>query len=269
MLKFSRRIILVFFALTLVASPAARHAGATDSDVKSRLAPTGTLRVALYPGTPTSYLPNVSSPRGVGFELGRDIARRLGVAYEPVIFAKNAEVLEAVKSGKVDMAFTNASASRAKEMDFGPPYLEIELGYLAAKGSPVTSLQGVDRKGVRIGVTEKSSSDAALSRDLKEAELVRIVTIGTAIDMLAAGKIDAFATNKATLFEMSEKLPGSAVLDGNWGLERHAVAIPKGREQALPFLAELTKAMVAEGVVKDAIARAGLRGARVPSTQKN
>ena len=49
--------------------------------------------------------------------------------YEPVVFSKNAEVLEAVKTAQVDMAFTNASAERAKDMDFGPPYLEIELGY--------------------------------------------------------------------------------------------------------------------------------------------
>ena len=79
--------------------------------------------------------------------------------------------------------------------------------------------------------------------------------------MMAAGKLDAFATNKATLFEMAEKLPGSQVLDGRWGMERHAIAIPKGRDQGRAFVEKFTEDVKAEGLVKAAIARAGLRGA--------
>jgi hypothetical protein len=40
--------------------------------------------------------------------------------------------------------------------------------------------------------------------------------------MLAEHKIDVYATNKANLFEMSDALPGSRVLDGRWGLENLA-----------------------------------------------
>ena len=42
-------------------------AHADDADVKKVLAPTGSLRAALYVGTPTSVLdPKASEPRGVG-----------------------------------------------------------------------------------------------------------------------------------------------------------------------------------------------------------
>jgi len=34
----------------------------------------------------------------------------------------------------------------------------------------------------------------------------------------------------------SEKLPGSKVLDGRWGVERYAIAIPKGRDQGRVFV---------------------------------
>ncbi len=95
------------------------------------LAPTGVLRAALYPGTPTSILePQAREPRGVGYELGRELARQVGVAYEPAIYAKNADVQDAMKAAKADVAFTNASPARQQLMDFGPPYLLIELGYL-------------------------------------------------------------------------------------------------------------------------------------------
>ena len=74
-------------------------------------------------------------------------------------------------------------------------------------------------------------------------------------------KLNAFATNKATLFEMAEKLPGSKVIEGRWGVERHAIAIPKGRDQGMDFVRKFTDDMRSEGLVKAAIARAGLRGA--------
>lgn len=237
-------------------------------ELQKLLAPSGKLRVGLYPGTPTSILDAKSSePRGVGYELGKALAARLGVPYEPVVFAKNAEVLEAVKTGATDIAFTNASAARAKEMDFSQPYLEIELGYLVPKDSKIADVPNIDSKGVRVGVTQGSSSDGVLSRDLKNAEVVRVLTLKEGIDMMTEGKIDAYATNKATLFEMSDAAPGSKVLDGRWGFERHAIAIPKGRDQGLPFIRTFANEAMAQGLVKAAASRAGLRGANVPAAQ--
>jgi polar amino acid transport system substrate-binding protein len=255
--------IIACVALAVLCLVHASGAGlAVDPDPQQVLAPTGRLRAGLYPGTPTSILPNAQGePRGVGYELGKELARRLGVPYEPVVFSKNAEVLAAVKSGGVDVAFTNASASRAQEMDFGPAYLEIELGYLVPKASAIAVIPEIDVAGRHIGVTEGSTSDATLSRDLKQAAVVHAATITVAIEMLSAGKMDAFATNKATLFEMSEKLPGSKVLDGRWGVERHAIAIPKGREPGLPFLRTFTEEVKRAGLITEAVGRAGLRGA--------
>lgn len=248
-------------AVASLLSVSAATLTASGQDVRATLAPSGALRVGLYPGTPTSILePQSATPRGVGYEIGKALAARLGVPYQPVVFAKNAEVLEAVRTGAVDMAFTNASAARAKLMDFAQPYLEIELGYLVAKDSRLSSIATIDENGVRVGVTQGSTSDSTLSRDLKNAEVVRSVTLKDGIGMLAAGKIDAYATNKATLFEMADQLPGSKVLDGRWGLERHAIAIPKGRESGLGYLRKFTDDIKAEGLVKAATARAGLRG---------
>ena len=258
-----RRTIIAFLIVAGALAWCGDPAVASDPETRLMLAPTGVLRAGLYPGTPTSILPDAGSgePRGVGHDLGKELARRLGVPYEPVVFAKNAEVLAAVKTGEVDVAFTNATAARARDMDFGPPYLEIELGYLVPRGSALTKSTEMDAAGLRVGVTAGSSSDAALSRDFKHAEIVRAATFDVAIEMMSAGAINAYATNKATLFEMAERLPGSKVLDGRWGIERHAIAIPKGREQAIAFIRQFTNEVKSEGVVGTAIARAGLRGA--------
>ena len=243
------------------------HVCASVNGIRTVLAPSGVLRVGLYPGTPTSVLyPDIQSQemRGVGYDLGKAIADRLGVPYERIVFKKNADVLDAVTAGRVDMAFTNATALREKDMDFGPTYLEIELGYLVPQGSRILRVTDIDVVGLSVGVTAESSSDGVLSRDLKFATVVRAVTITSALDMLKSGHLDAFATNKATLFEMAEKLPGSTVLDGRWGVERHAIAMPKGRALGLAFVTTFTRDAVATGQVNAAVARAGLRGVIVP-----
>jgi len=239
---------------------------AADGDARI-LAPSGKLRAALYPGTPTLVIdPKENTPRGIGYELGRALAQQIGVPYEPVVYAKNAEVLEAVKNGTADVAFTNASPARQREMNFGPPFLIIELGYLVT-GSGIASPADIDKVGVRVGVTAGSTSDATLSRDLKNGEVVRATTNQNGAEMLAAGKIDAFATNKATLFELAEKVPGAKVLAESWGEERHAIAFPHGREHGAAFIKKFTEHALADGLVKAAIGRAALRGARTAAEQ--
>ena len=99
-----------------------------------------------------------------------------------------------------------------------------------------------------------------MSRELKHAELIRVTTNQNGAELLAAGKIDAFATNKAILFEMSDALPGSRVLDGRWGLEHLAIAIPKGRDAGITYVRTFATDAIAEGLVARAAQRAGLRG---------
>jgi polar amino acid transport system substrate-binding protein len=256
----TRRSVVALLAIMAAHLAGHGYAAAGDVDPRQILAPAGKLRVGLYPGTPTSILQNSDEPRGVGYDLGKEMAKRLGVPFEPVVFAKNAEVLEAVKTGAVDVAFTHATAARAADMDFSAPTMAIGLGYLVPAGSAIATLEDIDRSGVRVGVTEKSSSDAALSRDLKRALVVRTATVKIGTEMLAAGKLDAYATNKATLFEMADALPGSKVLDGQWGVEQHAVAIPKGRDPGMAFVQTFAQDAKTEGLVQAAIKRAGLRG---------
>ncbi|HYT97436.1 MAG TPA: transporter substrate-binding domain-containing protein [Casimicrobiaceae bacterium] len=235
---------------------------APDPSAIRTLAPTGKLRVGLYPGTPTSIIgePTSGDAKGVGFELGRALAERAGVSFEPVVFPRNADVLAAAKSGTVDMVFTNATPARMNDMDFSPVVLQIEQGYLVPGGSAIRARDEIDRTGVRVGVSEGSTSEATLSRELRNAKVVRTSSLKTAIDMLSSGRLDAFATNKATLFEISDALPASRVLDGRWGLESFAIGIPEGREAAMPLIRSFVGDAKTKDIVTGAVERAGLRG---------
>jgi polar amino acid transport system substrate-binding protein len=230
--------------------------------VRQILAPTGRLRVGVYPGSPTSMIRDESSgeTKGLTFDLGKEFARRLNVPFEPVEFRQIADVLAAMKQGNVDFTVTNASPARAKDIDFTAPILGVELGYLVPPRSAISTLADIDRPGIRVGVTEGGSSHSTLSREFKHATVVPSPSLKIAVEMLAAGSLDAYATNKAILFEMSDQSPGSRVLDGRWGVEVFAVGIPKGRDAALPTVHAFAADAQSEGLVKRAAEKAGLRG---------
>ena len=233
-----------------------------SADVRRALAPTGVLRVGVYPGSPTSWVkdPKTGESVGIALDLGKELAKRLNVPVQVIEFDRVALVLDALKDGKVDFTFTNATAVRAIDMDFTAPLVRLELGYLVAGASPLRSVAEIDQAGMRVGVSQGSSSQGVLTQLYKQAKVVPADSLTQAQAMLSAKQIDAFATNKGILFEMSDALPGSRVMEGRWGLENLAIAIPKGRDVARPYLQDLAQTLQGNGFLASAIQRSGLRG---------
>ena len=232
-------------------------------DVKDQLAPGGRLRVGVYAGSPLSMVRGADAveAHGVSLDLGREFARRLGAQFELITCARLQDVLAAVKAGTVDFTVTNASPARAQDMSFSQTLLSLEVGYLVPAGSRIAALGDVDRTGLRVGVTQNSTSERTLPKLLGHATVVPAPSLNDAICMLADDRLDAFATSKPILFEMSDQLPGSRILDGHWNLEHVAVAIPKGREAALDAVRRFVAEVRSNGVLTATVERAGLRGA--------
>jgi polar amino acid transport system substrate-binding protein len=244
-------------------SPTASQAAwSVAPEVQHALAPTGVLRVGVYLGSPTSLVRDAKTGQshGVAFELGHALGQQLGVPVQVVEYPRVAEVIEGLKKSDIDMTFTNATSARAKEVDFTPALIQLELGVLVPANSRIQSFADVDHTGVRLGVSQGSSSQGVLGARLKQATLVPVASLGVAQQMLQRGELDAFATNKGILFELAEKVPGAQVLKDRWGLENLAIAIPKGRENAMPYLREFAQSLVARGELQKMASRAGLRG---------
>ena len=196
------------------------------------LAPTGKLRVGLLLGSPTQVVrdPASGEMKGVGFDLGKELARRLEVAFEPVLYPSIGALLDSGKSGGWDVAFIGFSPARAKEWDYAPVHLEVEFGYLVPGGSIIATMADVDRPGIRFAAQDKSLPEIFLSRTVKNAEVVRVPSNADALEMVRTRRADAYFSIKPTLFEMSNQLPGSRVLYGRPGIDPHAMAMPKGRD---------------------------------------
>ena len=252
-----------------VSGAASAQLTAADAAIRQTLAPTGKLRAAAYLGSPSSMVIDAKTGEKVGItiSLGRELARRLDVPFELVEHRLVADVVASLKSGAADFTVTNASPARARDIDFTQPIIDLELGYLVLPGAVITSIDAVDRPGMRIGVSQGSSSQGALTRVYKNASVVPVTSLKMGAQWLIEKKLDAFATNKAVLSQMMDELPGARLLDGRWGVEHIGIAIPKGRDAALPYLKQFAAEVQSNGQLAAAVVRAGLRGTAAPGVQ--
>jgi len=234
-------------------------------EARQALAPTGKLRVGLQLGSPHNVIRESASGemRGVGFDLGNELAGRLGVPFQPIFYPSVGALLEGGKSGAWDVAFVGFSPARAKDWDFTALHMQMEFGYLVPGGSSISTMADVDRPGVRVAVQEKSQPELFLSRILKNASIVRGSSLAGTLEMLKSGKADAIFSIKPSLFEVSNQLPGSRVLDGAAGVDPHAMVMPKGRGPGVAYAHQFIEDAKSGGLVKGAIERAGMRGAIV------
>ncbi len=256
----ARRFAAIFGML--LAGCAALDAGAPP-EARTALAPTHALRVGLLLGDATQAVkdPATGAMKGVGFDLGRELARRIGVGFEPVTYTSIGALLDKGKAGAWDVAFIGFTPDRARDWDFAPPHVEVEFGYLVAAGAPLANMASIDRPGVRIAVQERSGPDAFISRSVKNATVLRTVNYDAALQMQREGKADVVFSIKPILFELSPRLPGSRVLDDRPGVVPQALALPKGRNPAaLEYARKFVADAKADGTVRAAIERAGLRG---------
>ena len=233
---------------------------------RAELAPTGTLRVGLNYGNFLLVLKDGpdGEPRGIAPDLGREMGRRLGVPVEFVRFQQAGALADGARAGLWDIGFLGSEPQRAAEIEFSPAYLEIPVTYLVPAGSPIRTLAGVDRAGVRIAVSEASAYDLFLSRTLEHARLVRAQGIEGSYRLFVAEKLDALAGLKPRLVADAERLPGSRVLEGQATGVQQSIGTPRGRgEAAGKYLREFVEETKASGLIARLIEAHGVRGVTV------
>ena len=237
----------------------------TNAALLNDLAPTGKLRVGINYGNLVlaSKDPASGELRGVAVDLGREIGRRIGVAVELVGFEAAGKMFDAVKVGAWDIAFLAVDPGRAGDIDFAPPYIEIEGVYLAPAGSALRVNADVDRDGIRVGVSGKSAYDLFLSRELKQAQLVRASSQDTAIDLITSGKVDVLAGVRQHLEANLAKVPGGRIFAERFMAIQQSLGIVKGRAEGAKYLREFIEDVKASGFVTRAIEKAGVKGVSI------
>jgi polar amino acid transport system substrate-binding protein len=232
------------------------------------LAPTGTLRVGVAVGPAASpgwtiADPVTGDPSGVAVDLGRALASRIGTPLQIVRYASSGEVTEALAREAIDVAFMPVDEDRKQVVAFGPNYALGTSTYLVPDGSPITSIEEVDREGIRVGGVESTTTIRAARRSLSAAEVTGTTGADELLALLRAGEVDAVALGRDSLQQLAGLVPGSRILDGHFLSAGTAIAVPKGRPAALELASTFIENAKADGVVQAAFDRAGLTGASV------
>jgi len=232
----------------------------------STFAPGGTLRASINLGNPILANKDAATgePVGVSIDLAREFARRLDVGIELVVFEKAAASVDAVRNERADIGFFAIDPARSEGLRFTAPYVLIEGSYLVREASELTDNAQVDRAGQRISVGAGSAYDLFLTREIRQAEIVRLQGAAAALAALRSGQVEVAAGIRQMLEGEAQREPGVRVLPGRFMVIQQAMGTPASRgAEAQALLAAFVEEMKASGFVADALERHGIEGAIV------
>lgn len=238
-----------------------------NDSIARAFAPGGVLRIGLNFGNPVVVQkdPAGGEPRGVGPELGRELARRLAMPASYVAYETAAALAEAAKRDEWDLAFLARDPARAGDIDFSAPYMLIEGTYMVAKDSPLRDVADVDRDGILIAVGDKTAYDLWLTRNITHATLVRAASSRAAIALFREQKLDAVAGVRQPLAAVAQADPAYRVMDTSFMAIGQASGVPKGREGAYRYLHAFIEEAKAGGWVSRALAASGQSATVAPA----
>jgi polar amino acid transport system substrate-binding protein len=237
-----------------------------DSSIISAFTPTGRLRASINLGNP--ILANrdlvTGEARGVSVDLAREFARRLGVEIELVVLDTAGKSVETVQNEKADIGFFAIDPLRGEGILFTAPYVLIEGSYLVRNESSLQRNEDVDRAGHLVTVGKGSAYDLFLTRELKNAQILRAPSSPAVVDTFLAENAAVAAGVKQQLESDARRLPGLRLLPGRFMVIEQAMGMPKSRgQQAVEVLAAFIEEMKQSGFVANALRRHGIEGAAV------
>ncbi len=236
-----------------------------SADVVSQLAPTGVLRAGI---NLSNFLlvtgrSDAGDPVGVSPDMAAEIAKRLDVPLVLVPFESPGLVADAVGTGQWDIGLIGAEPQRAETIRFSPAYVEIEATYLVPAGSPIRTIDDVDRPGVRVAVSERSAYGLWLQRNLAHATLVPGGSIDGSFDAFVSGRLEVLAGLRTRLLKDARALAGSRILDGRFSAVQQAIGTAHGNDAAATFLEDFVESAKASGLVASLIAKHRVDGLSV------
>ena len=232
------------------------------SELAQRLAPGGELRVGLIGSNAVLITRGPDgSLRGVAVELAGRLARKLGARLRMIPHETPKQYAESLATDGWDLVMSGRDPSREDFVAFSEPYLEIESHYLARPGLGLDSADQVDRPGIKVLVLTGGSQDNYLTRNLKQASLVRMAgTTAIVRAELQAGRVDVFGGTAPGVHEIAAAYPEGKVLQGRFSVVHQSIGVRRKNAELLPFINDFLREAKSSGLVAEEIRRAALKG---------
>ena len=217
----------------------------------------GNLRVALdlQIGFLAKKDPAAGATIGVEVDLGRELAKRLGIAYVPVEYATPDKILEGFKAGEWDVVMVPIQTGWETVLESTAAYIQIPQTLLVPGSSAIRTFADADKPGTRIAFSRVNGTlERLLTGLVKQATLVRPDSSAAALDLIKNGDADALAAGLDLMPGLVGQLPGSRILDDRFGVQQHVAYVAKGRTDLLAYVREFLEQAKASGLIKQALA---------------
>jgi ABC-type amino acid transport substrate-binding protein len=234
--------------------------------LRSAFAPTGTLRASINLGNPilAGQDKQTGAAQGISVDLANELAKRLALPLELVVFDTAGQSVDAVTNEQADFGFFAIDPVRGKGISFTAPYVLIEGSYLVRQESKLQSNEEVDQSGTRVTVGLGSAYDLYLTRELKHAEIVRAPSSPTVVDVFMAQSLDVAAGVRQQLESDTQRFAGLRLLPGRFMVIQQAMGLPKSRSpEVAKVLSAFVEEMKGSGFIQDAMQRHKIAGASV------
>src|SRR5262249_89543 len=238
------------------------------ADVMKELAPTGKLRVAIAVAPAPSALYTIKDEatgqyRGVTVELGTAMAKKLGSRVEFVPHVASGKIKNSADATRWDFTFMPVDKKKKKFVDFGNAYHLLKSTYLGAPGAKISKIDEVNEPGVRMAGVANPATFRAAQRSAPKATFVTLPGVDAAVAAMKAGEIDCIALSRESLSGLIAKVPGSRILEGGFLNSSTAVAVPKGKPEALAYVSQFIEQAKAAGLVRKAFDDMDLKNSQV------
>jgi polar amino acid transport system substrate-binding protein len=233
-------------------------------ELSKQIAPTGTLRAVINLGNPILARQDTTTgaPVGVSVDLAQAFAQKFNLPLTLIPVSSAAQSVEAVTQGHADIGFFAIDPVRGQGIAFTPPYVVIEGSYLVKKESPLVHNAQVDQASHRVVVGKGSAYDLFLTRELKQAQLVRAPTSPQVVSFFLSGTYDVAAGVKQQLESDARQTEGLRLLPGRFMLIEQAMGQPKNSTAvAREALAQFVTEMKSNGFVRASLQRHHIEGA--------
>ena len=262
-------LCLVFFCFSqLTFSQSSQVMKAIDPTTLKSFAPTGSLRVGINLGNPVLASEDAATKQlsGVSVDIANEIGKRINLPIQLIPFKSASATVDGIKNGELDMVFVAIDPVRGADISYTPAYIQIEGAYMVKASSPLKSNIEVDVAGTEIVVGKGSAYDLYLTREIKNATLLRAASSQAVIDDFMAGKGNVAAGVKQQLESDAKRYEGLRMLPGRFMVINQSIGIPKARSdfaKTTAYLSEVIAQLKQSGFIVNSMQRHHIQGAKV------
>ena len=241
---------------------------AIDPTTLKSFAPTGSLRVGINLGNPVLASEDAATKQlsGVSVDIANEIGKRINLPIQLIPFKSASATVDGIKNGELDMVFVAIDPVRGADISYTPAYIQIEGAYMVKASSPLKSNIEVDVAGTEIVVGKGSAYDLYLTREIKNATLLRAASSQAVIDDFMAGKGNVAAGVKQQLESDAKRYEGLRMLPGRFMVINQSIGIPKARSdfaKTTAYLSEVIAQLKQSGFIVNSMQRHHIQGAKV------